>query len=174
MKLQIPIFKRLKIESLKIMIPLFAYELILMVIRLIKSGLGGALVAWPLYLGVLAGSQLVWLEGWGRYFAERLWGFRGIWGIREIGIAIREALEKLKASGSPDTLLVRNVLFMPMWLALAIFAFTSTSGWFPKGAILGMGWQWFNWKLNSRPWGRTEKLTVLSYAAIFCFISFLI
>jgi hypothetical protein len=146
-----------------------------MLIRLIKSGLGGALLAWPLYLGVLAGSWLVWLEGWARYFIDGIWsckaGSGSVRGSLEVAI---KALQKLKAAGLPDTLLVRNILFIPMWLVLAIFAFTSTSGWFPKGAILGMGWQWLGWKLNSRPWGKTEKLTVLGYAAIFCFISFLI
>lgn len=125
------------------MMSLIVYELILMSVRLIKSGLGGALVAWPLYLGVLAGSQLARLEVWvQRYLPHRLF--------------------------------TQNVLFMPMWLILAIFAFTSTSGWFPKGAILGMGWQWFNWKLNSRPWARNEKLTFVGYGAVFCLVSFLV
>ena len=121
---------------------LIVYELILMSVRLIKSGLGGALVAWPLYLGVLAGSQLAWIDEWVRRYL-------------------------------PHKLFTQNVLFMPLWLILAIFAFTSTSGWFPKGAILGIGWQWFWWKLKSRHWGKTERLLFLSYAIVFCLASFL-
>ncbi len=68
------------------------------------------MAAWPLYLGVLAGSQFGRLDGWVRRFL-------------------------------PHKLFTQNVLFMPMWLILAIFAFTSTSGWFPKGVVLGMGLQ---------------------------------
>jgi hypothetical protein len=125
------------------MLVILAYELLLIVIRVIKFGLGGTLVAWPLYLGALAGSQFALADGWvSRYL--------------------------------PHKLFTQNVFFMPVWLALAIFAFTSTSGWFPKGAILGIGWQWFWWKLKGRPWGKTEKLIVLGYAAVFCLASFLI
>lgn len=152
------------------MILLIVYELILILIRLIKTGLGGTLAAWPLYLGVLIGSQLARLEGWARYFAEEMFGIRetgGIGGIGEFRKAAGRALEKLRNSGLQDKLLVRNVLFMPMWLALAIFAFTSTSGWFPKGAILGMGLQWF-----IKP--RNEKLLIVGYGAVFCLASFLI
>lgn len=122
---------------------LLAYELLLLVIRIIKSGPGGALGVWPLYLGVLAGSRFGWLDGW-----------------------VRRHL--------PHKLFTKNVLFMPMWLILAIFAFTSTSGWFPKGAILGIGWQWFAWKLENRPWPRNERLMFLGYGAVFCLASFLI
>ena len=93
-----------------IMVALIVYELILMVIRLIKSGVGGAVGVWPLYLGVLAGSQFGWLDGWvSRYL--------------------------------PHKLFTQNVLFMPVWIVLAIFAFTSITGWFGKGLILGIGWQ---------------------------------
>ena len=126
-----------------IMVALIVYELILMVIRLIKSGVGGAVGVWPLYLGVLAGSQFGWLDGWvSRYL--------------------------------PHKLFTQNVLFMPVWIVLAIFAFTSITGWFGKGLILGIGWQWFEWKLKTRPWNKTEKLIVLGYAAVFCLASFLI
>lgn len=149
------------------MMLLLVYELILILIRLIKSGLGGTLVAWPLFLGVLIGSQLVWLEGWARYFVDEILEIGGIRGIGEFRKAAGRALEKLRNSGLSDKLLVRNVLFMPMWMALAIFAFTSTSGWFPKGAILGMGLQWF-----VKP--RNEKLLIVGYGAVFCLASFLI
>lgn len=115
---------------------LLAYELFLIAIRFFKSGPGGALGAWPLYLGVLAGSRFMWLDGWVRRYL-------------------------------PHKLFTQNVLFMPMWLILAVFAFTSTSGWFPKGAILGMGWQWF-----VKP--RNEKLLVAGYGAVFCLVSFLV
>ncbi|MBI5356253.1 hypothetical protein HZB78_01415 [Candidatus Collierbacteria bacterium] len=125
------------------MILLFVYELILITILLIKSGFGGILAAWPLYLGVLAGSQFALADEWVKRYL-------------------------------PHKLFTQNVLFMPMWLILAIFAFTSITGWFGKGLILGIGWQWFEWKLNSRPWNKTEKLIVLGYAAVFCLASFLI
>ena len=121
---------------------LIIYELILMAIRLVKSGLGGSLMAWPLYLGVLAGSQFALVDEWVRRYL-------------------------------PHKLFTQNVLFMPMWLILTVFAFTSTTGWFGKGVILGIGWQWFEWKLKSRPWNKTEKLIVLGYATVFCLASFL-
>jgi len=124
-------------------IALIVYELILMALRMIKSGIGGAIGSWPLYLGVLAGSQFGWLD-------ER----------------VRRYL--------PHKLFTWNILFMPVWLILAVFAFTSITGWFGKGLILGIGWQWFEWKLKTRPWNETEKLIVLGYAGIFCLASFLI
>lgn len=122
---------------------LLVYELLLLAIRLFKSGLAGMLWAWPLYLGVLAGTRFAWLDGWVRHYL-------------------------------PHKLFTQNVLFMPMWLILAIFAFTSITGWFGKGLILGIGWQWFEWKLNNRPWNKSEELIVLGYAAVFCLASFLI
>lgn len=122
---------------------LLAYELFLIAIRFFKSGPGGALGAWPLYLGVLAGSRFMWLDGWVRRYL-------------------------------PHKLFTQNVLFMPMWLILAIFAFTSITGWFGKGLILGIGWQWFEWKLKNRPRNKSEELIVLGYAAVFCLASFLI
>ena len=125
------------------MILLITYESVLIGIRLIKFGWSGALWVWPLYLGVLAGSQFAWADGWVRRYL-------------------------------PHKLFTQNVLFMPMWLILAIFAFTSITGWFGKGLILGIGWQWFEWKLKTRPWNKTEKLIVLGYAAVFCLASFLI
>lgn len=156
------------------MILLIVYELILIAIRLIKSGFGGTLAVWPLYLGVLAGSRFVWLDGWVRYFVEEIWVIGSISGIGEIGKAVNQATVKLRTLGLPQKLLTRNVLFMPMWLILAIFAFTSITGWFGKGLILGIGWQWFEWKLKNRPRNKSEELIVLGYAAVFCLASFLI
>ena len=156
------------------MILLFSYELILMALRMIKSGIGGAIGSWPLYLGVLAGSQFVLLDGWVRYFVEEIWAIGNINRIAEIKKAVKQATVKLKTLGLPPKLLTRNVLFMPMWLILTVFAFTSITGWFGKGLILGIGWQWFEWKLKTRPWNKTEKLIVLGYAAVFCLASFLI
>jgi len=154
---------------------LIVYELILMAIRLIKSGLGGTLWSWPLYLGILAGSQFVWLDGWARYFVEEIWSIVNIRGIGgEIRRAANQATMKLRTLGLPQNLLTRHILFFPMWLILTIFAFTSITGWFGKGAILGIGWQWFEWKLKTRPWNKTEKLTVAGYAVVFCLASFLI
>ena len=155
-------------------IALIVYELILIGIRLIKSGFGGALATWPVYFGVLAGSQFVLLDGWVRYFVEEIWAIGNINRIAEIKKAVKQATVKLKTLGLPPKLLTRNVLFMPMWLILAVFAFTSITGWFGKGLILGIGWQWFEWKLKTRPWNETEKLIVLGYAGIFCLASFLI
>lgn len=74
----------------------------------------------------------------------------------------------------PHKLFTQNVLFMPMWLILAIFAFTSITGWFGKGLILGIGWQWFEWKLKNRLGTRNEKLLIAGYGAVFCLASFLI
>lgn len=122
---------------------LLIYELLLVAIRIIKSDLGGALAAWPLYLGVLAGSQFVWLDGWVRRYL-------------------------------PHKLFTQNALFMPMWIVLTVFAFTSTTGWPGKGLILGIGWQWFEWKLKNRPRNKPEELIILGYAAVFCLASFLI
>ncbi|MDZ7586826.1 MAG: hypothetical protein U0946_03650 [Patescibacteria group bacterium] len=89
---------------------LLAYGLLLLAIRFFKSGIGGVVGAWPLYLGVLAGSQFGWLDGWVRRYL-------------------------------PHKLFTQNVLFMPVWLILAVFAFTSITGWFGKGLILGIGLQ---------------------------------
>lgn len=122
---------------------LLAYELFLIAIRFFKSGPGGALGVWPLYLGVLAGSRFGWLDG-----------------------RVRRYL--------PHKLFTQNVLFMPVWIVLTVFAFTSITGWFGKGLILGIGWQWFEWKLKNRPRNKSEELIVLGYAAVFCLASFLI
>jgi hypothetical protein len=153
---------------------LSAYELLLFAIRFFKSGLNGTLAAWPLYLGVLAGSRFVLLDGWARYFVEEMWLIGDIRRIVEIKKAVKQATVKLKTLGLPQKLLTRNVLFMPMWLILAIFAFTSITGWFGKGLILGIGWQWFEWKLKNRPWNKPKELIVLGYAVVFCLASFLI
>lgn len=152
---------------------LIAYELILMALRLIKSGVGGFIGAWPLYLGVLVGSQFGWLDGWVRYFIEELLDMSRP-KVEDLKKAAGVALGKLRTLGLPHKLLTRNVLFMPMWLILAIFAFTSTSGWFPRGIILGIGLQWFYWPLKHRPKEKMEKMIVLGYAAVFCLASFLI
>ena len=122
---------------------LIVYELILMALRLVKFGVGGLIGAWPLYLGVLAGSRFADLD-------ER----------------VRRYL--------PHKLFTQHVLFMPVWLILAIFAFTSITGWFGKGLILGIGWQWFVWKLENRSWTGNEKLIFFGYGAVFCLASFLI
>jgi hypothetical protein len=89
---------------------LSAYELLLFAIRFFKSGLTGVAGTWPLYLGVLVGSQFGWLDGWVSRFL-------------------------------PHKLFTRNVLFMPVWIVLTVFAFTSITGWFGKGVVLGIGWQ---------------------------------
>jgi len=138
-------------------IPTLLYSFFLFLKLAVRLGLTGELVsAWPLWLGVALGTQLVKLD---RILAEylRLYQQKDIKEInarsliKNFNIALRRLMGRPGSAGkSPavdlvpekgEVLISQNIVFAAGWAGVALFGMTSTIGFLGKGVVLGVGLQ---------------------------------
>lgn len=90
------------------------YIIVFTLFRFLRLGIGDSFYgAWPFLLGVSLGTQFVLLD---LYLCKHF--------------KLRE-----------DHLLTQHILFAFGWIVIAFFGITSTTSWFGKGFVMGIGLQ---------------------------------
>jgi len=172
-------------------IPTLLYSFFLFLKLAVRLGLTRELVsAWPLWIGVALGSQLVRLD---RILAEylRLYQQKDIKEINmrsltaNFNIVLRRLKEQSKEQLEVAELATQNVVFAAGWAGVALFGMTSTIGWLGRGVVLGVGLQlavrvakaprrldWFFQPIKRQLSDREKKWGAAIFLAIFTVLSF--